>query len=149
MALAAEVEAFLAASMVARVATRSPRGRPFVTPLWFVASGGRLYLATGRGTRAARNASRDPHVVLLLDGELAKGARRVLRVRGTATVHDGMPPLHVLLLLARKYYLTIDALASELRHAAQWALRLRYYAQSTAAYLEIVPESAELLAAPG
>ena len=48
-------------------------GRPFLTPLWFVADGGTLYLTTGRETRAARNVPRHPEVTVLLGGERLRG----------------------------------------------------------------------------
>ena len=48
---------FFEHSLVARVATRSPKGRPAMTPLWFLYDRGRLFLATGRDTVAARNAA--------------------------------------------------------------------------------------------
>jgi hypothetical protein len=38
--------------------------------------------------------------------------------------------------------------ASELRHARQWRLRQRYYAQGRIAVIEFAPESAELLRDP-
>jgi hypothetical protein len=148
MPLAADAETFLAQSMVATVATRSPRGRAFVTPLWFVAVDGRLHLVTGLGTRAIRNVAHDPAVVLLLHGELGGGPRRVLRVRGTARVRVGVPSWASLLRMARKYYLSPAAVASELRHVAQWMLRIRYDAQSTPAHLEIAPETMEFLDGP-
>jgi len=145
----AAVAAFLADSMVALFATLSPAGRPFVTPIWFVADDGMLYMTTGRETRAARNIARHPEVTILLGGE---GARRdtVLRLRGTATCHAGLPPWRVLLRIAAKYYLAPGALAVELRHAAQWGLRARYYAQvpGGAGYLRIVPTAAEILPQP-
>ena len=42
-----EVRAFLRRSMVALVATRSTSKHPFMTPLWFVADGVILFIATG------------------------------------------------------------------------------------------------------
>jgi len=55
--------------MVVQVATLSPEGRPFVTPLWLVVEGGALYLTTGPATRASRNVAQHPDVVLLFHGE--------------------------------------------------------------------------------
>ncbi len=142
----AEVESFLAHSMVAQVATLSPKGRPFVTPLWFVVDGGRLYMTTGRDARAARNVVQHSEAVLLFTGEQLGAAGRVLRMRGTVSVHAGFPRLRILLRFARKYYLTPRGLATELRHARQWRLRQRYYAQGSPAYLEVLPGTTEFLA---
>ena len=144
----ADVESFLALTMVAQVATLSQKGRPFVTPLWFVVHAGRLYMATGRDTRAVRNIGHHPETVLLFTGARGGTAGGVLRMHGTASVHQGMPPLRILLRIARKYYLAPGGLVNELSHARQWGLRQRYYGQGKAAYLEVVPDTAEFLSVP-
>jgi hypothetical protein len=150
VALAPDVRAFVARSMVAHVATLSSRGRPFVTPLWFVDAGGVLYLTTAKGTRAARNVAHDAAVTLLFHGDPARRATRVVRMRATATCRSGMPPWSVLIRVAAKYYLAPRALAVELRHAGRWALRMRYYAQAEggAGHLVVVPVAAEFLPVP-
>jgi hypothetical protein len=150
VALAPDVRAFVARSMVAHVATLSPRGRPFVTPLWFVDAGGLLYLTAARGTRAARNVAHHPAVTLLFRGEPPGTATRVVRMRATATCRSGMPPWQVLLRVAAKYYLAPRALAVELRHVGRWALRMRYYAQAEggAGHLVVVPVAAEFVPVP-
>jgi hypothetical protein len=143
------VTAFLADSMVCRLTTLSSAGRPFVTPIWFVVDAGTLYMTTGQQTWAARNIVRHPNVAILFGGE---DARRdsVLRLHGTASCHAGLPPWRVLARIALKYYVAPSALAVELRHAAQWSLRARYYAQAPggAGHLRIVPTAAEMLAIP-
>jgi hypothetical protein len=143
------VSVFLDQAMVALLATRSPAGRPFLTPLWFVADGGTLYLTTGRETRAARNVTRHPEVTVLLGGERG-GGDTVLRLRGTATCHAGLPPWRILVRIAVKYYVAPAALAVELRNVAKWGLRARYYAQVKGGpgHLRIVPAAAELLRRP-
>jgi hypothetical protein len=145
-----EVHAFLRQSMVALVATRSASGRPFMTPLWFVADGGTLVIATGAESWTSRNISRHPELALLSSGERAGRSDRVLRLRGTATVHRGLPPWRVLLRIAVKYYLAPAALAAELRHVRQWRLRARYHAQAKGgpAHLRVVPTTAEFLSRP-
>lgn len=143
------VSAFLADSMVALLATLSPAGRPFMTPIWFVVHGGILYMTTGLETRAARNVARHPEVTILLGGE---GERRdaALRIRGTATRHAGLPPWRVLARIAAKYYVAPGALAVELRNAGKWGLRARYYAQvpGGAGHLRVMPTAAEILQRP-
>ena len=51
----AVVRAFLQNSMIVQVATLSQKGRPFVTPLWFVLHADALYITTGPGTRVGKN----------------------------------------------------------------------------------------------
>jgi uncharacterized pyridoxamine 5'-phosphate oxidase family protein len=141
---------FLRGSMVALVATVSAKGRPFMTPLWFVLDGGMLYLTTGTATWAARNVARHPDVALLLTGEKLTRPGEALRLRGTATIHPGLPPWRVLLRFALKYYAAPGGLAVELSNATKWGLRARYYAQvkGGAGYLRIVPTGGEILPRP-
>jgi len=141
---------FLRGSMVALVATVSAKGRPFLTPLWFVVDGGTLYLTTGTGTRAARNVEQTPEVALLLTGERLARPDQTLRLRGTATIQPGLPPWRVLLRIAAKYYAAPGALAVELSNATKWGLRARYYAQvkGGAGHLRVVPTGGEILTRP-
>lgn len=141
------VRAFLERSLVSRIATRSPKGWPSLTPLWFVCDGGLLYATTGLATLAARNAASDPRVAVLLDAESGGGrSAHVLRLVGRARVETGVPSWRVLARFAAKYYL--GGWRTELAHASRWALRGRYYAQAEAATIVIAPERAELLRAP-
>ncbi|MBS9371280.1 pyridoxamine 5'-phosphate oxidase family protein [Rhodococcus sp. B50] len=141
------VRVYLESSMVARVATRTPKGRPAMTPLWFLAHGGRMYLGTSRTSVVVRNATANPDVEVLLDlpGPVSASSH-VLRLRGRATVREGIPSLPVLFGLVRKYYLA--GWRSELAHARLWRLRTAYYAQADGAVLEIEPLDAELLRQP-
>lgn len=145
-----EVRAFLRHSMVALVATRSANERPFMTPLWFVADGETLFIATGAESWTSRNVSRHPDAVLLLSGERSGKTDRVLRLRGTATSHAGLPPWRVLLRIAAKYYASPRALRTELRNIRKWRLRTRYYGQTRGGpgHLRVVPTAAELLPRP-
>lgn len=137
------VRGFLSDSWVARVATRSPRGAPALTPLWFVCDGGHLYAATAQATLAARNVAACPEVSILFDGEARGRPPRCLRLRGRAVVHDAMPGWRVLARFAFKYYL--GGAASEIRHARLWGLRTRYYAQGQIAVIDFVADGAEWL----
>jgi hypothetical protein len=119
-----------------------------LTPLWFVAERGHLFMATGQATLAARNVLANPEVAILLDAETAGRSEYVLQVRGRAAVHGGFPGWRVLARLALKYYVAPRAARVELAHAAQWRMRQRYYAQGKAAVIEVVPEDAELLHRP-
>ena len=144
------VRRFLSRPMVAEVATLSPRGRPFLTPLWFVVDGGALYVTTGPGSRAGRNIEREPRVALLFDGVHEGGSHEALRVWGSATVHRGLPPWRVVVRAALKYYVSPRALRVELRNARRWRLRSLYYGQAKGGfgYLRVVPIGGELLARP-
>ena len=143
------VRAFLRRSMVARLATRSPAGRPFVTPIWFVVLGERLLLATAEQSVSARNLRAHPEAVLLFQAEREGEAGRVLRLRGPAVVRAGMPSLGSLIRIGLKYYLAPGGLRSELANLARQRLRQRYYGQSRPAVIEVTPHSAELLPRPG
>jgi len=139
---------FLGRSLVMRLATRSAQGNPSITPLWFVEHGGRLVATTAASTVAARNIAADPRVSVLLDGEAAGRPSVVLRLSATAEVHPGLAPAAVLARMATKYYLSPAGARSELTHARQWGLRLRYYAASEGVWLAIEPTGAELLRVP-
>jgi hypothetical protein len=143
------VSALLADSMVALLATRSSAGRPFVTPIWFVVDAGALYMTTGFETWAARNIARHPEVTVLVGGE-GKHRDTVVRLRGNASRHPGLPAWRVLARIAAKYYLSPGALAVELPNATRWGLRARYYAQvpGRPGHLRIVPTAAEVLQRP-
>ena len=142
-----DVRAFLRRSMVADVATRSAGGRPFMTPLWFVIDGGVLFIATGAESWTSRNVARHPEVALLFRGAGAGLTDRVLRLRGTATFHKGLPAWRVLVRIVAKYYASPRALSVELRNMRKWRLRTRYYGQTKGgpAHLRIVPRTAEFL----
>ncbi|MBI3783295.1 MAG: pyridoxamine 5'-phosphate oxidase family protein [Deltaproteobacteria bacterium] len=145
-----EVDRFLRHSLVVQVASLSPQGRPFATPLWFVVDREVLYLTTGAQSRAGKNVARNPDVVLLFAGELDRGPTRFLRLRGTAAVHPGLPPWRALLRIAAKYYLPPKALLTEIRNAGRWRLRQHYYAQAKGGpgYIRVVPSAWEFLFPP-
>jgi hypothetical protein len=146
----AVVRAVLRQSMVVEIATRSPKGRPFVTPLWFVVDGGVLYLTTGPETRAATNLVQHPEVTLLFNGPRERRPEGVLRIKGAATRHHGLPSWRVLLRVAAKYYVAPGALPTELRNVRRWRLRRLFYGQAKGGfgYLRVVPGAAEFLPPP-
>ncbi len=108
-----------------RLATVSANGAPSLTPIWFVVVKGRLIASTAASTVAARNVAAEPRVTVLLDGEKAGQSEYVLRVRGVAAVHRGLPPAGVLARFGAKYYLAPRGLRSEIAHASRWRLRTR------------------------
>jgi hypothetical protein len=146
----AAVRGFLRRSLVVQVATLSPKLRPFVTPLWFVLHRGILYITTGPETWAGKNIQQHPAVTLLFSGERVRRSDQVLRLRGTATCHRGLPSWPVLLRIVAKYYLSPRALRAELRNARKWRLRALYYGQvkGGAGHVRVQPGEGELLTRP-
>lgn len=144
-----DVRAFIRRSKVVEVATLSPANRPFVTPVWFVLDGGTVYITTGPGTWAGRNIQQRPAVTLLFNADDGRRSD-VLRVRGTASCHQGLPPWRVLLRIVAKYYLSPPALRVELRNRHKWRLRTRYYGQTKGGlgHLRVVPTACEFLTRP-
>ena len=61
----AEVQRFLAASMIVRIATISERGTPQIMPLFFVCLDGKLYMNNATTSPTVRNINVRPRVVLL------------------------------------------------------------------------------------
>jgi hypothetical protein len=144
------VRAVLRSAMIAEVATLSAKGRPFLTPLWFVVDREALYITTGPGTWAGRNVVVHPEVMLLFDVGSRAAVNHVLRLRGVATCHHGLPGWRVLARIAAKYYLSPAALRVELRNARKWRLRSLYYGQAKGGfgYIRVLPSTAELLPRP-
>ncbi|MFI5367366.1 MAG: pyridoxamine 5'-phosphate oxidase family protein [Candidatus Binatia bacterium] len=144
------VRIFIRRSMIVQVATQSPKGRPFLTPLWFVVDGGALYITTGPESRAGKNITQHAAVALLFSGERGDLSAPVLRLRGTASCHRGLPSWRVLLRIAAKYYVAPRALSVELRNARKWRLRTLYYGQLKGGfgYLRVVPTDGDFLPRP-
>ena len=137
-------------SMVARIGTLSRNGRPSITPLYFVAPGGRIWLGTVEWTLAARSALADPRVSILFQVERDPRSHRVLRISGRASVQtDRRVQRSYNLRVARKYLLTPGGIRNHLAHLRQFPLRLHYAAQSAAkgqpCVIEVTPAEAEWL----
>jgi hypothetical protein len=143
-----EARAFVRLCRIALFATRSPRGTPFLTPLWFVERAERLCCTTSAASVTARNVEANGEATLLLYPEPAGADGRALRLRGHAWVRRGRLPLGVLLAMAGRYYAAPGAVAVELAHARLWPLRLRYYTQGEPALLEFAPTGAQWARAP-
>jgi len=141
------LQAAVRRSRVMILASRSGKGTPFAVPLWFVLHHRRLYATTSASSWTVRNVAASPQVALLLGGEGRDNANRLL-VRGCARAVRGVPPPAVLARIAWLYYLQPQFAAVELSHIRLWALRMRYYGQSQAAYIVITPESATEVRVP-
>ncbi len=146
----AAVRTSLKRSMIVEVATRSAKGHPFVTPLWFVVDRGVVYITTGPESRAGRNVAQNPEVTLLFDGRGNASSYQIIRLHGSATCHRVLPSWRVILRVALKYYAAPHAIAVELRNLRLWPLRRLYYAQNGGAsgHLQVVPTSVEFLPRP-
>jgi PPOX class probable F420-dependent enzyme len=65
-----EVQAFLLESTrTGKVAFLAESGRPLVTPVWFIVSGGCVVFNTGKDSAKGRAFQRDPRVTLCVDLE--------------------------------------------------------------------------------
>jgi general stress protein 26 len=143
-----EVRDFLARSMIARVATLCPKGRPHMTPLWFVWDQGRIYMTSRDGSPAARNVSAHPAVVLLFDAERGPRPDRVLRIQGNATFRKERDLLRLVVRRqGRKYWFSLGGLRHLLSHPRQLPATVRYYTErrENAGVIEVTPERAEFL----
>jgi nitroimidazol reductase NimA-like FMN-containing flavoprotein (pyridoxamine 5'-phosphate oxidase superfamily) len=144
------VRAVMRRAMVARVATLSREGRPSITPIYFVYVEGRIWIGTVDWTLAARNATADPRVSVLLEPERDPSERRVLRITGRATVRtDKQAQLSYNVRVARKYILTPGGIRNYLTHIRQLRAMHSYHAQSAArgrpCVIEVIPEQAEFI----
>jgi hypothetical protein len=144
------VRRFLARSMIARVATITPAGRPRITPLWFVTDGGTIVLNCRTESPAARDILANGDVVMLFAHDRGH-SKHVLRLRGGASFYPGRQfSARTLLRFARKYYLTVGGVGSVLASLATLPARLRYYRERVgeAGAIEFLPETAEFISAP-
>jgi PPOX class probable F420-dependent enzyme len=80
----AEIDAFLAQSYVARIATVRPDGRPHVVPIWFWWDGVSAYMETPPNSVKANNLRHNPHCALTVD--ITEGGLRFAGVIMEGTV---------------------------------------------------------------
>ncbi len=132
---------------IARIATASARGTPQIMPLWWVsAPGGRIRMTNGATSPTVRNIAHDARVTVLIEDE-RDGARRVLRIEGTARYRPGRRVLLATLLRQlAKYHLAPRALAGAVRHPRRVPAMLRYYVErSDSGVIEVTPASVEIV----
>jgi hypothetical protein len=88
----AERDDFLAAQPVCRVATVGRRGRPHVSPLWFVWDGGALWLYSIVRSQRWTDIAADPRVsVVVDDGGASFGELRGVELSGRLAVVGEVP----------------------------------------------------------
>lgn len=136
-------------AMVARIATVSRNGRPHVNPLYFICGSGKIYLGTTDRTLAALNANADPRVTILFNVDREPDDRRVLRIRGAATVRtDHAVCWWYVVRDLRKYIFTRRGLRNTLVHARLLPVVARFVSsgeKGKACVIEVRPDDAELL----
>lgn len=135
-----------------RVATVSGGGEPHLTPLRFVHDGRAIYTLADAASPVASHVAERPGVVLLFDGGRTGPEATVLRMRAQATIRHE-PDL-------RRWYERRAAVRYVLRPAGLWHMltrwrdlpawvrRRRSAGPATTALIELVPETAELVAGP-
>lgn len=143
---------FLRRSRVARIATVSRSGRPHVNPLYFVTGRQNIYLGTTDRTLAALNVLADPRVTILFDIESEPNDRRVLRVRGSATVRTDRTLFRWYVIRdVRRYFMNRRGLGNALAHLRLFGAVIRFLRsgeKGKECVIEVRPEHAEFLAAP-
>lgn len=146
---ARDVSAFLALAMVARIATRSARGTPQITPLWFVRVGGKLCMTNAETSPTVRNIATDPNVVIIFEADRGSD-NRCLRIWGKASFRKDRATLRrTVLREVLKYHLAPAALASAVSHPRRVAGLVRYYFERRdSGVIEVSCERAEFLPLP-
>ncbi len=119
-----ELDEFLAAEPLCRVATIGSTGFPHVSPLWFAWDGSSLWLSSIVKSQRWTNLSRDPRVNVIVDAGHDYGELRGVQLTGTVSVVGEVPRTgepcpeldEVERIYARKYT-SRDELAHDGRHA--------------------------------
>lgn len=144
---------FLGRAMVARIATVSRNGRPHANPLYFVCGNGNIYLGTTDRTLAALNVKANPRVVIIFNLEREPDDRRILRIRGSATVRtDSKLSRWYIVRDVRKYFMSRRGLGNTISHARLLPIVYRFVRsgeKGKACLLEVRPEEAEFLKPAG
>jgi len=87
----AEIDAFLARPLVARIATVRKNGTPQVVPMWFLWDHGTLYMSTRTWAAKVKHLRKNPHVAVVIDEMVAPLQNKVVTIDGTAQiVTDGV-----------------------------------------------------------
>lgn len=85
-----ELDAFLAEQRTCRVATVGPSG-PHATPLWYLWSGGALWLTSLSRSQRWADLTRDPRVAVVVDTGEEYGDLRGVELRGRVEVVGEVP----------------------------------------------------------
>jgi nitroimidazol reductase NimA-like FMN-containing flavoprotein (pyridoxamine 5'-phosphate oxidase superfamily) len=74
---------YLSRPHIARIASVK-RGKPYVTPVWYLYDGKNFLVSTGVNTQQARNIQSNPNVSLVVDSSEGMFAHKCVIVRGRA-----------------------------------------------------------------
>jgi general stress protein 26 len=146
------VRRFLRDSMVARLATLSPKGVPAITPLWFAPAGKQVLMTSRLDGPAARNVRANPDVTIVFHAERRKTPRKVLRVHGHAVLRtDRLAWLRLFRGEIPRYYLALNTIRASLRDPGSLRRRIRYYAERSggSCVIQVTLDDPQLLPLPG
>ncbi|HEX7409164.1 MAG TPA: TIGR03618 family F420-dependent PPOX class oxidoreductase [Candidatus Binatia bacterium] len=82
----AEIDAFLARPLVARIATVRKNGTPQVVPMWFLWHDGVMYLSTRTWAAKVKHLRKNPHVAVVVDVMEAPLKNKVVTIDGSAEI---------------------------------------------------------------
>ncbi len=80
----AEIEAFLARSRIATMATNGPVGLPHLVAMWYGLVDGKVYFETKAKSQKAANLRRDPRIVVMVEAGDTYDQLRGVSIEGTA-----------------------------------------------------------------
>ena len=100
----AEIDAFLAQPLLARIATARPDGRPHLVPIWFWWDGTSIYMETPPTFVKAKNLVQNPHCAVSID--VTEGGLRfkaVVLEGQVELIHDRLFTLDMVTRIYTKY----------------------------------------------
>jgi len=115
----AEINAFLAETRCALLATNRIDGPPQVSPVWYEYRDGRFYIDIDPGSAKFRNLQRDPRLTLCVDGTFPDA--RYVVLYGTASFIEKSSPGHgeILRAIAERYHASPEEADRYLRDNAE------------------------------
>ena len=82
----AEIDAFLARPLVARIATVRKNNTPQVVPMWFLWDNGVMYMSTRTWAAKVKHVRRNPHVAVVVDVMEEPLKNKAVMIDGTAEI---------------------------------------------------------------
>ncbi len=83
---AAEMQAFLAQPLVARLATVRANGSPQITPMWYLWDDGKIYMSTRSFAAKVKHIRKNPRVAVVIDVMEAPFKNKSVNLEGTAEI---------------------------------------------------------------
>lgn len=84
----AEIEAFIARSRTATMATLGPNGMPHLVAMWFAVVDGELWFETKARAQKVVNLRRDPRMTVLIEDGLTYDTLRGVSLEGRAVISE-------------------------------------------------------------